>query len=318
MKRIKMDFFTVLFLVFLTSFLRAGTPYIPKHDKTYRYTAKIKFKKVKSGENLHHIFCPLPRNNDYQLISNIDTHGGEILENPGSIEKYVRYTISPDQQPANGDWGEVIIEFDYTPTNTEYVTTKVNKIYEYDTTSDIYKRYTTNYYDIIDPENAIIKKISDELWKDATDVYDYAKKCSDYVDNNLTFKDIPGMWKPTSEILKNKGGSCGGLSTVLLSLLRCKNIPARHVIAYRHAWGEFYLENYGWIPVDPTFKTFGKVVEGYGLIRSHEIVYKVKISEKNKTRLGRVDILSKTHLFFPNHDPYECDLEVKLTPIKKE
>jgi hypothetical protein len=126
------------------------------------------------------------------------------------------------------------------------------------------------------------------------------------------------MWKPTSEILKNNGGSCGGLSTVLLSLLRCKNVPARHVIAWSHAWGEFYLENYGWIPVDPTFKTFGKVTKGYGLIRSNEIVYFIKtIEENNKIGTGRVDFLSKTHLFYPDHGPYNCDLEVTLTPINR-
>lgn len=316
MKRIKIDLWSIVFLVLLTSCLVAGTTNNPSKDQTYRYTHKIKFKKVKTGEDLHYIYCPLPRNNDYQLISNIDTHGGEILDNPGSPDNYVRYTIMPEQQPVEGNWGEVNLEFDYTPTKTEYVTENVDKIFDYDTTSIIYKRYTKKYYDIIDTENATINKISDELWRDATDVYDYALKCFEYVNENLTFKSIPGMWKPTSEIIKNKGGSCGGLTTVLLSLLRCKNIPARHVIAYLHAWGEFYLENYGWIPVDPTFKTFGKVVEGYGLIRSHEIIYKVEIIENDRIRTGRVDILSKTHLFYPNHGPYECDLEVTKIPIK--
>ena len=313
MKRINIGLLSVLFLVFLTSCLTAETSDVSAEDQAYRYTHKIKFKKVKAGEDLHHIYCPLPRNNDYQLISNIDTHGGEILDNPGSLDNYVRFTILPEQQPAEGDWGEVMIEFDYVPTKTEYVTEDVNRIYEYDTTTDTYQRYTKQYYDIIDIENVLIKNISDELWKEATDVYDYAKKCFDYVNNNLTFKDIPGMWKPTSEILENEGGSCGGLTTVLLSLLRCKNIPARLVIAYRHAWGEFYLENYGWIPVDPTFKTFGRVVEGYGLIRSNEIVYKIKIPEN---RTGRIDILSKTHFFYPNHGPYDCDLEITQTLIK--
>ncbi len=314
MKNIKIVLLSVLFLVFLTSCLTAGTTDNSVEDQAYRYTHKIKFKKVKAGEDLYHIYCPLPRNNDYQLISNIDTHGGEILDNPGSIEKYVRYTILPEQQPTKGDWGEVILEFDYAPTNTEYVTANVDKIYEYDTTSDIFKRYTTKYYDFFDIENATIKKISDELWKDATDIYDYAKKCYDYVNNNFTFKNNPGFWNSMSDIIKYKGGDCGNLSSIIITLLRCKNIPARHVIAYRHAWGEFYLENYGWIPVDPTFKTFGKVVDGYGLIRSHEIVYFIKISE-NKT--DRIEILSKTHFFYPSHDPYTCDLETTQTPIKK-
>ena len=315
MKKFKIHLLNILFLVFLTYSLTAETTDNSIDDQVYRYTNKIKFKKVKAGENLQFIYCPLPRNNDYQLISNIDTHSGEILDNPDSPDNYVRFTISPEQQPAEGDWGEVMIEFDYVPSNTEYVSANIDRIYEYDTTSDIYKRYTKQYYDIIDIENATIKKISDELWIDATDVYAYAKKCFDYVNDNLTFKSTSGYGKTTLEILKNEGGDCGGLSTVLLSLLRCKNIPARHVFAYRHAWGEFYLENYGWIPVDPTFKTFGRIVEGYGLIRSHEIVYNIEVLNNNKTGRGRVDILSKTHLFYPSHDPYICDLEVEQKPI---
>lgn len=305
----------ILFLfTFLARCSTAGTTDTISENQTYRYTHKVKFKKVKEGDDIHHIYCPLPRNNDYQLISNIDTRGGEILDNPGSPDNYVRFTILPEQQPAMGEWGEVILEFDYTPTGTEYKTAIIDKIYEYDTTSAIYKRYTKNYYDIIDIENPTINKISDELWIDAADVYEYAEKCYDYVNENFTFKNNPGMWNSMSDIIKYKGGDCGNLSSIIITLLRCKNIPARHVIAYRHAWGEFYLENYGWIPVDPTFKTFGKVVEGYGLIRSHEIVYKVKTSD-NKTY--RVDYLSKTHKFHPSHNPYECDLEVTQIPIKK-
>lgn len=314
MKNIKIDLLSILFLVFLTSCLTAGTKDIPTYNKTYRYTHKIKFKKVKAGEDLQYIYCPLPRNDDYQLISNIDTHGGEILDNPDSPDNYVRYTILPDQQPAKGDWGEVIIEFDYVPTSTEFVTANVNKIYEYDKTSDIYKRYIKKYYDFFDTENATINKISDELWKNSTDGYDYAKKCYKYVNNNFTFKNNPGMWNSMSDIIKYNGGDCGNLSSIIITLLRCKNIPARHVIAYRHAWAEFYLEKYGWIPVDPTFKTFGKVVEGYGLIRSHEIVYFLKTSENKNIR---VEYLSKTHVFFPSHNPYTCDLEITLKPIER-
>ena len=308
----KINLLSIVFLVLITNCLTAETSGISAEGQTYRYTYKIKFIKVKAGDDLQYIYTPLPRSNDYQIIGNFNTHGGEILDNPDSPDDYLRFTILPEQQPKDGEWGEVKFEFDYTPTQTEYISEKESQIYNYDTTTETYQRYTKQYYDIIDIESESIKKISDEMWEDAANVYDYAKKCFDYVDENLAFKSIPGMWKPAMEVINNKGGSCGGLSTVLLSLLRCKQIPARHVIAYRHAWGAFYLENYGWIPVDPTFKTFRSVSEGYGLIRSHEIVYKIKLPENS---MGRIDILSKTHFFFPSHSPYECEREVSLKPI---
>ncbi len=133
----KINLLSLLFIVFLTSYLTAGTTENPAEDQTYRYTLKIKFKKVKTGEDMQLIYYPLPRSNDYQIVSNFDTHGGQIFNNPNSIEKYVRYTITDDLQPAQGDWGEVILEFDCILPRTEYSNAKIGSIYEYDTTTDI-------------------------------------------------------------------------------------------------------------------------------------------------------------------------------------
>ena len=312
MRNYILKFLGLIILIILAGNLFAETTKVPDKTKAYRYTVKMKFKKVKSGKDIQCIYYPLPRSNDYQLISNFDTHGGEILNNHGSIERYVRYIISDDQQPADGEWGEVIIEFDYTPTDTEYKSAIIDAIYEYDTISDIYKRYTPKYYEYLDTENATIKRISEELWGNSTDVYDYARKCYDYVNGHFSFKDNPGMWNSMDDIIKYNGGDCGNLSSIIITLLRCKNIPARHVITWLHAWGEFYLENYGWIPFDPTLKTFGKVTEGYGLVRSNEIVYVMELPDNRKFRNPT---FAKHHFFYPSHMPYECDEEVILTRI---
>ena len=312
MKNIKIYLLNVLFLAFLTSCLTAETTDNPAEDQAYRYTLKVKFKKVKTGEDMQLIYYPLPRSNDYQIVSNIDTHGGQIINNPNSIEKYVRYSITEDLQPAEGEWGEVILEFDCILPQTEYSYAKIGPICEYDTTTDIYKRYTSSYYEYIDTENPEIMRISDKLWKKSTDVYDYAKKCSDYINDHFNFQDNPGMWNSMADIIRLKGGDCGNLSSIFISLARCKKIPARYVITRGHAWAEFYLEKNGWIPVDPTFKTFGKVTDAYGLIRSNELVYKIEISEN---RYFDTDYLVKNHIFYPSHMPFECDEEIILTPI---
>ncbi len=315
MRNYILNILMLLFLAFLTSCLTAGTTGNSAKDKTYRYTANIKFKKVKPGEDMQYIYYPIPPSNDYQTVSNFDTHGGEIFNNPNSIERYVRYTISADQHPEQGNWGEVIIEFDYIPTKSEYKYSDIDLIYEYDTTTDFYNRYTQKYYEIIDTENTTVNKISDSLWNVSTDVYDYAKKCYFYVINNYTFQDNPGFWNTTAEIVYYDGGACGNLSSFYITLLRCKKIPARHVVTRGHVWAEFYLENYSWIPADPTYQTFGKAVKGYGLIRSNEIFYICKIVDN---RVFKTGYLVKNHIFYPSHMPFECDVKITKSRIKNK
>jgi hypothetical protein len=59
-----------------------------------------------------------------------------------------------------------------------------------------------------------------------------------------------------ADILSDGGGDCGNLSSIYISLLRAKGIPARHVVAIggNHVWSEFYIQDFGWVPVDVTYK----------------------------------------------------------------
>ena len=52
-------------------------------------------------------------------------------------------------------------------------------------------------------------------------------------------------------------GDCGEFSFVFIALCRSIGIPARSITAVwptesGHAWAEFYIEPYGWLPVDTT------------------------------------------------------------------
>ena len=86
-------------------------------------------------------------------------------------------------------------------------------------------------------------------------------------------------------------------------------MPARHVITKGHAWAEFYLQDYGWIPVDPTFHLFGKATSGYGIIRANEVFHYINVNEKD---LVKDYVMAKDHLFYPGHDGYQCKEQVTL------
>lgn len=75
-----------------------------------------------------------------------------------------------------------------------------------------------------------------------------------------------------------------------MNLLRAKGIPAKHIVTVRpdgsyHVWADFYLEKYGWIPVDVNMKLdnpegnyFGYCL-GDGIVMSEDIFYEIEYDE---------------------------------------
>jgi hypothetical protein len=71
---------------------------------------------------------------------------------------------------------------------------------------------------------------------------------------------------------KGEEGDCDEHTDLLIALLRAVKIPARRVVGhyYRgkpipepHAWCEVFLDNRGWIPVDPALGNYGTLDECY-------------------------------------------------------
>lgn len=152
---------------------------------------------------------------------------------------------------------------------------------EYDTESQLYKDNTKVSGDLVVPNNLTLSMLSDKLWEEIgySNVMAYAERCYYYVAQNYRYLNPNTGLHPLSELLANGGGDCGNLSSIYISLLRAKGIPARHVIAVGandnfHVWSEFYVQDRGWIPVDVTYKNgnphgnyFGKYHEKFIIVQ---------------------------------------------------
>ncbi|MFP3984876.1 MAG: transglutaminase-like domain-containing protein [Candidatus Bathyarchaeia archaeon] len=102
-----------------------------------------------------------------------------------------------------------------------------------------------------------------------TNPQEKALRIYDYVVNTLTYipqpKEQGALWA-----LENKAGDCSEFSYLFVALCRAVGIPARVKAGFAfqsesaflsegHMWAEYYLENYGWIPMDGSWRLFASL-----------------------------------------------------------
>ncbi|MEM8898045.1 MAG: transglutaminase domain-containing protein [Bacteroidota bacterium] len=113
------------------------------------------------------------------------------------------------------------------------------------------------------------------------DNLEMVKKIHQFVIDTLEYKrKFSGQWLTPSQTLKRKGGVCAHYAELFVTLCREKGIPARSVdgLVARtgdnvyHGWAEVYLEQYGWVPFDPTHAEGSSLTSFYNL-KNNRIYY---------------------------------------------
>lgn len=93
-----------------------------------------------------------------------------------------------------------------------------------------------------------------------TDI-DVVKGIYDYVLDNMEYSILGQREWGAARAIELKKGDCTEYSDLFVALCRAKGIPARVVSGYTvgfgpttkgHNWVEAYLNDYGWVPFDPT------------------------------------------------------------------
>jgi len=183
---------------------------------------------------------------------------------------------------------------------------------KYNTESALYQEYTTSGGNIL--VNQEIEDTAREVVGDETNPYLAAMMLNDYVVDNITYSFVPhsALWpRGTAEsvyVHENRHGDCGAQSMYFSSLCRAVGIPARTTGGWQlftgnfagHFWAEFYLPNYGWVPVDPTAAEIADYIPG--------------LSDAEKQDFK--------DFFFGNQDHLRCvvqsDVDVPLIPPATE
>jgi transglutaminase-like putative cysteine protease len=125
---------------------------------------------------------------------------------------------------------------------------------------DVYLLPTT-----LGPTDGMVKEYSDEITEGKTTILEKATAIYDYLiekgerDPNLNFCGEGDV----CQLLQLLKGKCIDFSSVFVALSRSAGVPAREILGTRiasegditgayHCRAEFYLPNYGWVPVDPS------------------------------------------------------------------
>ena len=127
---------------------------------------------------------------------------------------------------------------------------------------------------LIDSDNAVIVAKAKELTEDIASDYKKAEAIFEFINVNIEY-DTSEKYANQGSVsaLENKRGVCEEFATLFVAMCRSVNIPSRAVEGYwiqyeekdysgekkeekvyiPHVWAEIYLQDFGWVPVDPTY-----------------------------------------------------------------
>lgn len=184
----------------------------------------------------------------------------------------VKYNINPTKTYEDKENQNIVDFFDFSSKlnkkfhlkidfSFDFYETKLKtkpQITKYNRNSHMYKRYTKSERYL--EQTKEIKRLSKNIVKKEKGHFNQARRIFDWILDNISYK-YPPEDRGVIPTLKNKSGDCGEFNHLFITLCRSLGIPARSVFGmwsipkskkHFHAWCEFYLEDVGWIPADPS------------------------------------------------------------------
>jgi len=213
-----------------------------------------------SGE----LFVPLIRNETarhYIVLHNISSSQTlhKTFLNDSSGNKYLHWNnLKIDEEQTFS------LELDYyvLSFNIHYLINS-SIVENYDMSSETYKKYVEPE-ELIEANNSTIISLAYHLTNNVDSWHEKAVTIYNFVHRHMHYEEQEeergALWA-----LENGAGDCSEYSYLFVALCRAAGIPARIQAGFAfhrpsetledgHMWAEYYLQNYGWIPVDVTWR----------------------------------------------------------------
>ncbi|MGP1438673.1 MAG: transglutaminase-like domain-containing protein, partial [Treponema sp.] len=226
-----------------------------KNKETLLISMETEISNVKADStNTLFLRIPLPENTNSQsnikILFNapsplVQNHNEETIYQFDNIKEDAKISV---KQQYSATTYEILNNI-----NVHNVSTKINnqKLYDY------YTKETT----LLPVNDAQIKILAASIVGTERNPYNKAKKIYEYIITNFNIvKEISSSRSKTVlSMLEDKTGSPYDISLLFSTLCRINNIPCVSIAgvvmnnenkSHLHWWNEFYINGYGWIPLD--------------------------------------------------------------------
>ncbi len=121
-------------------------------------------------------------------------------------------------------------------------------------------------------DNPIVQELTERIAENSSNDESYARLALRVVRERVKLKTHLDVRLGAATAASGKEGDCDEHADLFIALCRAVKIPSRRVVGHflrdgpepePHAWAEVYLEDKGWIPVDPALNRFGTLSENY-------------------------------------------------------
>lgn len=218
--------------------------------------------KIRNGRMTWHLFTDM----DNQFVEMIDVFPPARVKE--KAEKNIVAIIKvPELNPGENFSPTVILRID---------TTSRDWLIEQRVTSDKIKKQNRGLYSSMqrfwEIDNPTIQELSQNIAEKSDNDLKYVQLAFQVVRERVKLKTHLDERIGAARAAIEKEGDCDEHADLFIALTRAVSIPSRRVIGHffkgspepePHAWCEVFLENVGWIPVDPALGRFGVLSENY-------------------------------------------------------
>ncbi|MHA2118810.1 MAG: transglutaminase-like domain-containing protein, partial [Candidatus Thorarchaeota archaeon] len=217
---------------------------------------------IRNGRLIWHLFTDM----DNQFVEMIDVFPpARMMER--AEKNIVAVMKVPEISPRESFSPTAILRID---------TTSRDWLIEQQSIPELVKKQTIGMYSSMQKyweiDNPVIQSLSQSIAEKSDGDFTFGKLAFQVVREQVKLKTHLDERRGAARAAVEKEGDCDEHADLFIALTRAVNIPSRRVIGHffkgkpepePHAWCEIFLEENGWVPVDPALGRFGVLSENY-------------------------------------------------------